>query len=81
MFFFASLLNYLARDPLLPQIEIDPRKRVAGDPRVEEGVGDVEGGPLDGLHHVAGVADHLGEGHLADLGQLRFWREKQYVRC
>ena len=60
----------LARDALLPQVEVEAGEGVAVDPRVEEGVGDVEVGALDGGDLVGGVADDLGEGHLADLREL-----------
>ena len=42
----------LARDALLPQIEVDPGEGVAVDARVEEGVGDVEDGALHRTHVV-----------------------------
>ena len=58
----------LARDALLPQIEVDAGEGVAVDARVKEGIRDVEDGALHCAHVVRSLADNLGMRRISAVG-------------
>eukprot|EP00095_Tigriopus_kingsejongensis_P000321 maker-scaffold292_size219010-snap-gene-1.33 protein:Tk00321 transcript:maker-scaffold292_size219010-snap-gene-1.33-mRNA-1 annotation:"PREDICTED: hypothetical protein LOC100650446" len=78
--FYASVnSNDFDSDPLLPQLQVDPRQSIAVHPRVQEWIRDIKVGPLNGGDVITGVANHLGEGDLSDLGQLRVGEANEWI--